>query len=87
MKAYALMKTKKYGECEAIINSGDWPLKQKDPYCVFYLSLIFTALSHFAKALRVLEGEKECIPVLYPNDVDLGEGLFFAYVRENKILK
>jgi hypothetical protein len=54
---------------------------------VFYLSLIFTELSYFAKALRVLEGEEEIIIKRYADDLDLGEGLFFAYVRENKILK
>jgi hypothetical protein len=27
MKAYALMKTKKYIECEVIITQGEWPMK------------------------------------------------------------
>ena len=54
---------------------------------MFYLSLIFTELGYFAKSLRVLEGENMAIPKMHPRDIDLGEGLFFAYVRENRILK
>jgi hypothetical protein len=49
--------------------------------------LIFTELGYFAKSLRVLEGENGAIPKMHPRDIDLGEGLFFAYVRENRILK
>ena len=76
------MKVNKFVECKEIM-SDIKPFKQTDPHTVKYLVYIFTAFGENADATRLLEGVK----AQHNDRVDIAEQLFFAYVRENKILK
>jgi hypothetical protein len=76
------MKTNKLAECEEMINDIK-PSKQTDPYVILYLVFIYTAFSQSAEATKLLEG----VQSLYSDRMDLGEQLFFSYVREGKLLK
>jgi hypothetical protein len=59
------------------------PFKQTDPHTVKYLVAIFTEFGENDQATKLLEGVK----ALHGVKKDIGEILFFAYVREGKILK
>ena len=50
---------------------------------ILYLVFIYTAFSQSAEATKLLEG----VQSLYSERMDLGEQLFFSYVREGKLLK
>ena len=58
-------------------------LNLTDPFAVRHLVFIFTAFSQNANATHVLENAFE----VHSDRHDLGEQLFFAYVREGKTVQ
>jgi hypothetical protein len=73
---------KKYQECIETINEIK-PFKQTDPNTVAYICEIFTGFGQNANATKLLEQVKDT----QKNNEKIQKQLFFAYVRENKILK
>lgn len=82
LKAYCLMKTGKHSDCQDLLTEIK-PFKQTDPYTIKYLIFIFTAFGQNADATLLLEG----VQAIHSGRADLGEQLFFSYVREGKLLK
>ena len=76
------MKTSKLTECEELINDIK-PSKQTDPYVILYLVFIYIAFDQTSEATKLLEG----VQSIHGERMDLGEQLFFSYVREGKLLK
>ena len=76
------MKLGKHPECQDLL-ADIKPVAQKDPFAIKYLVFIHTAFGQNAKATELLEGA----PALQLERCDLGEQLFFSYVREGKLLK
>ena len=82
VKAYCLMKQGKHADCNDIL-ADIRPQSVSDPFAVKYLVFIYTAFGQNANATEVLENAFE----VHSDRPDLGEQLFFAYVREGKLLK
>ena len=82
IKAYCLMKLDRHDECKAILNDFK-PMNQKNEIIVKYIVWIYTAFGWNDKAIELLESVK----AIHGDRQDIGEQLFFAYVREGKLLK
>ena len=82
MKAYSLMKTDRLAECEEIVSDMK-SQRHSDPYAVLYLVYIYTAFSQSEQATKLLES----VQTQLGERQDIGEQLFFSYVREGKLLK
>ena len=76
-----MMKTGKHKDCNEIITDlKPLTLNLTDPFTVRHLVFIFTAFSQNENATLALENAFE----VHSGRSDLGEQLFFAYVREGK---
>ena len=82
IKAYCLMKQGKHADCNELITEIKLTAIT-DPFPVKYLVFILTAFGQNENATAVLETAFE----IHSDRPDLGEQLFFAYVREGKTLK
>ena len=82
LKAYCLMKTGKHQDCQDLLTEIK-PSRQQDPFVIKYLINIYTAFGQNAEATQLLEG----VQSIHGERQDLGEQLFFSYVREGKLLK
>ena len=76
------MKLGKHGECQELMTELK-PMNQRDPFTIKYLVFIFTAFGQNGEATKLLE----TVQTLHSERADLGEQLFFSYVREGKLLK
>ena len=84
IKAFCLMKQGKHADCNEIITAmKPVTLNLIDPFTVRHLVFILTAFSQNASATVVLENAFET----HSGRSDLGEQLFFAYVREGKTVQ
>ena len=59
------------------------PMNQKEPHTIKYLVFVFTAFGQNEDATKLLEA----VQPNHGDRADLGEQLFFSYVREGKLLK
>jgi predicted Zn-dependent protease len=82
LTAYCLMKGDKMAECIEILNDYK-NVKPSDSITTKYLTAIYNHLHMYAEATELLE----YIVTQFPSKKDLQEQLFFAYVREGKLLK
>ena len=82
LKAYCLMKTGKHSDCRDILKEVK-AMKQTDPHTIKYLIFIYTAFDQNEQATMLLEN----VQTIHGERADLGEQLFFSYVREGKLLK
>lgn len=82
MKAYALLEFGKSDECQGLLREIK-PHKQTDPIIVKLLVLTMIKLGMNTEVTQMLENAQS----KHENRVDINEQLFFAYVRENKLLK
>ena len=82
IKAFCLMKLDRHEECKQILTEFK-PQNQKDPITIKYIVWIYTAFGWNDKATELLEAVKD----IHGDKQDLGEQLFFSYVREGKLLK
>ena len=57
--------------------------KPTNPELCKYLAMIYTEAGQYTEATNILEDTY----VMNPEDEDIGQDLFFSYVRENKLLK
>ena len=82
LKAYALLEFGKPEECLDLLKEIK-PVKMTDPVIVKLLVLAMIKLGMNAETTQMLEHAQA------KNDqrIDINEQLFFAYVRENKLLK
>lgn len=76
------MKLGKHSECQELL-AEIRPQNQKDHLIVKYLVFIFTAFGQNEEATQLLEGVQQ----IHGDKEELGKQLFFAYVREGKLLK
>ena len=76
------MKQGKHADCDEIV-SEIRPTSITDPFAVKYLVFIYTAFGQNENATEALENAFE----IHSDRPDLGEQLFFSYVREAKTLK
>ena len=76
------MKLGKHQESQDLLTEIK-PHNQREFNTVRYLVFIFTAFSMNADATRLLEN----VQGTHGERAELGEQLFFAYVRESKLLK
>ena len=82
IKAYTLMKLGKHPDCLDLLAEIK-PQNQRDPYTIKYLVFIYTAFGQNEEATKLLEQ----VQTIHSSRADLGEQLFFSYVREGKLLK
>lgn len=82
LTAYCLMKGEKISECTEILNDYK-NVKPIDSTTTKYLTAIYNHLHMYSEATDLLE----YIVTQFPSKKDLQEQLFFAYVREGKLLK
>ena len=82
LKAYALLEYDKKDECLSCLADIS-PTTMTDPVIVKLLVLTLIKLGMVAECTKMLEGSQAA----HPTRVDVNEQLFFAYVRENKLLK
>jgi len=80
--AYCLLKTGKQQECVELLSEYK-AQKPADSSTAKYLAAIYHHLGRYDEATAALE----YINSLFPGKKDLGEALFFSYVREGKLLK
>ena len=76
------MKLGKHSECQDLMTDIK-PMNQKDPFTIKYLVFIYTAFGQNENATQLLEA----VQTMHSDRPDLGEQLFFSYVREGKLLK
>ena len=76
------MKLGKHSECQDLLVEIK-PMNQRDPYTIKYLVFIYTAFGQNEEATKLLEA----VQTIHSERDDLGEQLFFSYVREGKLLK
>ena len=81
-KAFALSKSDKQQECLDLMLEIK-PLKQTDPVIVKFLVLIFTGYGMNSECTKMLEGAQ----AVHQQRIDINEQLYFAYVRENLLLR
>lgn len=82
MKAYALLEFDKADECISMLYDIR-PTRQTDPVVVKLLVLTLVKLGMNSDCTKMLEHAQS----VHTSRVDINEQLFFAYVRENKLLK
>jgi len=82
LKAYALLEFDNAEEAESMIPDIK-PVQQSDPVTVKLLVLTLVKLGRHSEVTQMLEHAKS----VHPTRVDINENLFFAYVRENKLLQ
>ena len=83
IKAYCLYKNGKQSESKDLLAEIK-ATGNRDPVAIKYHSFIYTELQQNDKAVEILEGGLNA----HPQHRDLGDQLFFAYVRSNeKLLK
>ena len=76
------MKQSKHADCNEALSEIK-PMAVTDPFAVKYLVFVYTAFGLNQNATEVLENTFE----QHGDRPDLGEQLFFAYVREGKTLR
>ena len=82
LKAYALLEFDNAEEAESMMTDIK-PVQQSDPVTVKLLVLTLVKLGRHSEVTQMLEHAKS----VHPTRVDINENLFFAYVRENKLLQ
>ena len=82
MKGFWLMKLKKPTEGLDLAAEVK-ATKPKNAILCKYLALIYTEGGQYSEATSILEDTY----ISNPEDEDIGQDLFFSYVRENKLLK
>ena len=82
LKAYALLEFGKPEECQDLLKEIK-PIKMTDPVIVKLLVLTMIKLGMNAETTQMLENAQ----AKHETRIDINEQLFFAYVRENKLLK
>ena len=82
IKAYILMKQGKHTESQELLAEIK-TTQQRDHNAVKYLVIIYTAFGWNERATQLLES----VQSIHGDRPDLGEQLFFSYVREGKLLK
>jgi predicted Zn-dependent protease len=82
LKAYGLLENGKVEDSQELMKEIK-PTKQTDPIIVKFLTLTLIKLGKDAECTKMLEGA--CNE--YPDRSDLAEQLFFAYMRQNKLMK
>jgi hypothetical protein len=82
LKAYALLEFSKPEECQDLLKEIK-PVKMTDPVIVKLLVLTMIKLGMNAETTQMLENAQ----AKHETRIDINEQLFFAYVRENKLLK
>ena len=83
IKAYCLLKTDKENEARELLNEIKMT-GNRDPIAIKYHSYIFRDLQMNDKAIELLEGSH----TQHPLNRELGDQLFYAFVRSNeKLLK
>ena len=76
------MKLDRHEECKNLLTEFK-PGNQKDATIVKYIVWIYTAFGWNDKATELLES----VSAIHGDKQDIGEQLFFSYVREGKLLK